>query len=152
MRDRPLAAAVACFLLLTACATPGEPPRPSPAAGPATSPTAPFEASFTEIGAANIVLMSCIGRFNVEESEWCTGTFMSDLVDDVTTTLRKDIAGRPDPARFAGVSAAIRDLEKSAAAVRQPCDDLPARKLHCLAAFDTMMNDWYTFTSATGYG
>ncbi|GAB7038718.1 MULTISPECIES: hypothetical protein [Catenuloplanes] len=157
-RFRPVLGAVAWSLLLAACAPDAGPSpvgpsvsTPSPAVSSVPSSSGPFDAHFTEIGSANIVLSSCIGRFNGAESEWCPGTALADLVGDVTTTVRRDVAARPDPSRFADVSAAIAGLDESAAAVRQPCDDLPARKLQCLAAFNTMMDDWYAFTAATGY-
>lgn len=105
----------------------------------------------TQIGSASIILYSCVGRFSGDRSRWCTGTPLSGLVDKVTTALKKDISARPDPSLFDDVSKAIAAVEKSAGAVKRPCDNVSTDELTCLTAFNTMMTDWYELQRTTGY-
>jgi hypothetical protein len=152
IRRMAVLSAVACSLVLAACSPTGSSPKAAPTPAVPSSPSSgPFDTYSTQIGAASVILYSCIGRFNGDQSQWCTGTQMSGLVKKVIAALKKDIGSRPDPSLFKDVSAAIASVEKSAGAVRQPCDNVSTNGLNCLTAFDKMMPDWYELQRATGY-
>jgi hypothetical protein len=143
--------AVVCAFALAACTASGDVKSAAPTVS--TAPSAgPFDKFSVQIGAANTVLNSCIARFAASaQRDWCKGSQMYDLVTEVTTDLKKDIASRADPSQFADVSTAITNLEKSAGTVRQECDHVSGTGLNCTAAFDGMMDDWRRLLSAVRY-
>lgn len=151
VRHTRVLSAMACVLALAACSDDKGSPEPSvPSVSPSPS-SGPFAGFSAQIGAASVLLSSCIPRFTGDQSEWCTGTHMWGVVNDVTTALKNDIASHPGPTQFADVSSAITSLDKSAGVVKQQCDHVSGHGLNCLDAFDAMMADWRQLTKATVY-
>ncbi|MEV7630385.1 hypothetical protein [Actinoplanes sp. NPDC089786] len=150
-------------VLLAGCesaAPPSSSSSPSPAASASASPTPslsapptpssePFDKFSAQIGAADVLLSSCIPRFTGDQTEWCTGSQMWGWVNDVTTDLKNDMASRPDSPPLTDVLAAITSLDKSAGTMKQQCDHVLEQGWNCQAAFDDLMVNWRRLEKAT---
>lgn len=149
-------AVVSLVSALAAC-TAGQ--GPSDSAGPEPSGTAaitpssgPFASLDTQADAAQVILLSCIPRFNGDPRDWCDGGQIEEMITELTTALKNDIKSRPDPARFAEVSAAVTDTERSAGLLKKECARRSdSSRFACTEAFDALMADWRRLQAAANW-
>lgn len=164
MGSRPVLAALVAGTLcaLVAC---GDTPPPAAAPSPAVPSAAPSSAASTagpdlfpsqspQFGALSTILTWCMPGLPGSPREGCHAGRIRDGLTELTTALRRDIAGRPDPGRYADVSAAVSALERTTAGLRR-CDDYfdgGADQHECFRAWDAVRADFDRLAAAANWG
>jgi hypothetical protein len=149
-------AVVSLVSVLAAC-TAGQGPSDSAGLGPSasvsTTPSSgPFASLATQAAAAQVILLSCIPRFTGDPRDWCDGARTEEMITELTSALKNDIKSRPDPARFAEVSAAVTDTERSAGLLKKECARRSdSSRFACTEAFDALMADWRRLQAAANW-
>lgn len=153
---------VAALCLLASCGSPA--PRESTTAspdGPTTvgSPgtegptTRPFESVRPKFGALSTILLYCTPGLPGSPRDGCDSGRIRKGLTELTSAIKKDIIAASEPAQYADVSAAVAELEKSTAELRQ-CDDYfkeGVGQRECSVAWGDVDADFDALASAAHY-